>query len=161
MATALMSAAMPSIEKMAATDFEQARHSANWRGWFSWLTRKRNHLLPLGPVLRQIGYKGQHSAGFQTVLLNRIVGSDGHHLDFDQAFFPRQNRTRQRWLNIDTAHYKGIPLPPVELTKIGDMYFVTDGNHRISVARARGQEFIDAFVTEIDTLAPVPAEVWS
>jgi hypothetical protein len=101
--------------------------------------------------------KGQHYLGLQIVSLDKIVGSEGHHQDFDRAFFPRQMRSKERWIRIDQAHYAQTPLPPVELAKIDDMYFVRDGNHRVSVARARGQDFIDAYVTEIE--ASVPAEL--
>jgi hypothetical protein len=147
-----MSQVMPSIEKMAAADFEQALHKATWRNWFSWLTRKSNDLLPLTQIRQCLGFKGQHDLGLRTVPLDRIVGSQGRSGDFDRAFFPRQSRTRTRWVRIDTAYYQDVSLPPVNLVKIGENYFVEDGNHRISVARMRGQQFIDAFVTELDTL---------
>jgi hypothetical protein len=79
-----------------------------------------------------------------------IVGSLGRFRDFDRAFLPRQSKTRERWMSIDMAHYGQVILPPVELYKIGDVYFVKDGNHRVSVARERGQLYMDAYITEID-----------
>ena len=75
----------------------------------------------------------------------------GRYRDFDRAFLPIQTRTKARWISVDRAHYEEIILPPVELYQIGEVYFVRDGNHRVSVARERGQTYIDAFVTEIDT----------
>jgi hypothetical protein len=65
-------------------------------------------------------------------------------------FLPIQSQTKGRWISIDKAHYEDIYLPPVDLYKIGEIYFVKDGNHRVSVARERGQEYMDAYVTEID-----------
>ena len=161
MQVGLMSSVMPSIEKMAAADFEQALRKATWRNWFSWLTRKSNDLLPLARIRQCLGFKGQHDLGLQTVPMDRIVGSQGRSGDFDRAFFPRQSRTRTRWVRIDTAYYQDVPLPPVDLVKIDEMYFVEDGNHRVSVARMRGQQFIDAFVTEIDTFVSMAEGVCS
>ena len=155
MQVGLMSQVMPSIEKMALADFEQALRKATWRDWFSWLTHKSNNLLPLTQIRQCLGFKGQHDLGLRTVPMDRIIGSQGRSGDFDRAFFPRQSRTRTRWVRIDTAYYQDVSLPPVDLIKIGEDYFVEDGNHRVSVAHVRGQQFIDAFVTEIDTLVPM------
>ncbi|MDQ4077799.1 MAG: hypothetical protein M3220_16320 [Chloroflexota bacterium] len=98
---------------------------------------------------------GQRYRGLEEVPLEKITGSVGRYRDFDRAFLPRQKQTRSRWLSIDKAHYEDVPLPPVELYKIGDVYFVKDGNHRVSVARERDQAYIDAVVTEIDTPIPI------
>lgn len=139
---------------VAVGDFERAMLKASWRNWLSRLTRRHNDLLSLEEVRGRLPVKGQHYLGSQIVPLDKIVGSEGHHQDFDRAFFPRQMRSKERWIRIDQAHYAQTPLPPVELVKIGDVYFVRDGNHRISVARAHGQDFIDAYVTEIEASAP-------
>ncbi|GAB4445747.1 MAG: hypothetical protein Fur0044_41990 [Anaerolineae bacterium] len=146
---------LSTFHQLALHDFTQASRRAAWRDWLSWLTQKSNTLLPFEQVRQQLSFKGQHSRGFQTVPLDKIVGSVNRYLDFDRAFYPRQIRTRDRWLSIDRAYYSEVALPPVELLKIGEMYFVSDGHHRVSVARVWGQEFIDALVTEIDTVAPV------
>ena len=91
------------------------------------------------------------TAACEEVPVDKILGSLGRYRDFDRAFLPIQTRTKARWISIDRAHYEEIILPPVELYQIGEVYFVRDGNHRVSVARERGQTYIDAFVTEIDT----------
>jgi hypothetical protein len=88
--------------------------------------------------------------GLRQVRIAQIVGSAGRYHDFDRAFLPVQVRTRARWISIGQAHYEDIPLPPVELIKLGEIYFVQDGNHRVSVAHERGQEYIDAFVIEVE-----------
>lgn len=139
------------INHMAMEDFEQARRKARWRDWFSRLTRRSNKLLSLDDIRQQLRYKGQHYPGLQIVPLDRTMGSAGRSNEFDRAFFPRQIHSRDRWISIDRPHYSDVMLPPVELTKIDDIYYVTDGNHRVSVARARGQGFVDAIVTELDT----------
>jgi hypothetical protein len=94
--------------------------------------------------------KGQHYLGLEQVEIKNIIGSTGRYMDFDRAFLPIQTHTRDRWESVDKARYDQINLPPVELFKIGNVYFVKDGNHRVSVAREWGQEYIDAFVTEIE-----------
>ena len=131
-------------------DFEQARRKAAWRDWFSLLTRKKNKLLSFNEFRQELSMTGQHYLGYQMVTLDRIIGSEGRSHEFDRAFYPREKRIKDRWLRIDQAHYDDVNLPPVELIKVGQIYFVRDGNHRVSVARARGHQVIDAYVTEIE-----------
>jgi hypothetical protein len=138
-----------SVDRLAQGDFEHAYLKAFWRQVISWLKGTQNKLLPYDEVRKSLPVKGQHYLGFQEVPINQIIGSQGRFRDFDRAFLPIQTRTKGRWMNIDRAHLEQVPLPPVDLYKMGDVYFVKDGNHRVSVARERGQEFIDAFVTEI------------
>ena len=91
--------------------------------------------------------RSEYSAGTRSVPLGQIRGSEGRCADFDAAFHPRQQHTRQRWEGIAQAIQRDVPLPPVELIQVGDIYFVRDGHHRISVNRALGQVDIDAVVT--------------
>ena len=136
--------------QLAFDDFERAAQQAWWRDWRSWLTRKCNDLLAFEQIRACLPIKGQRALGLRVVPLDKIIGSEGRTRDFDRAFFPRQRHTKERWISIDRALYAEVPLPPVDLIKMGEGYFVIDGHHRISVARARGQDFIDAHVTEID-----------
>lgn len=85
---------------------------------------------------------------FETVEVARISGSVGRCLDFDHAFLPVVRSLEERWKKVDRAFVEGRLLPPVELYKLGEEYFVLDGNHRVSVARFRGVYAIDALVTE-------------
>ncbi len=89
--------------------------------------------------------------GMKTVPVANIVGSEGRYNDFDNMFFPKRSHLKNRWESIDRAHLQNIILPPINLYEIGGLYFVRDGNHRVSVARARGIEFIDAEVTSLRT----------
>jgi hypothetical protein len=90
--------------------------------------------------------------GVQFVKINQILGSEGRIKDFDKFFNPIHERTRSRWVNIARIRMSGSELPPVELIQVGEIYFVRDGHHRISVARAIGEDFIDAEVIEWDVL---------
>lgn len=139
-----------SIEHMAQMDFDRARRKAFWRRVLFWITGDSNDLLPFDDIRHKLPIRGQHYLGLKQVPINQIVGSSGRYRDFDRAFLPIQDRTRGRWLSIDQAHYQDVILPPVDLYKMGEIYFVKDGNHRVSVARQRGQEDIDAIVIEID-----------
>jgi len=134
---------------VAVEDFERARRQARRRDWFSFLTRKNNDLLSFADIPPEQRRGHQRYQGLQTIPLEKIVGSEGRPHEFDRAFYPREGRTRDRWVSIDRAHYADALLPPIELLKVGDAYFVRDGNHRVSVARTRGQVFIDAQVIEI------------
>jgi hypothetical protein len=141
------------FKSLAYQDFDRAYRRAFWRKIRAWLTGTSNQLLPYEEVRRQLPFSGQRDLGMQTIPLDKIVGSVGRYRDFDRIFLPTQRGTTQRWVSIKSAHYEEKILPPIEAYKIGDVYFVRDGNHRVSVAREREQSFIDAYVTEID--API------
>jgi hypothetical protein len=89
------------------------------------------------------------------------VGSVNRYIDFDRAFLPLHNRIASRWQNIDRAFYEDVSLPPIVLYKVGEVYFVVDGHHRVSVARQQGQEFIDAEVRECHVKVPVEPDLRS
>jgi len=144
-----------SFQNIANEDFERAFLKGFWRKVIRWLTGESNDLLPFDAVKDRLPIHGQHSLGLGQVPIDQIVGSMGRYRDFDRAFLPIQKRTKERWVSIDKAHYESIALPAVDLYKIGEVYFVRDGNHRVSVARERGQVFVDAYVTEIDILIPL------
>lgn len=148
-----------SIENLANEDFERAFLKGFWRKVTRWLTRESNDLLPFDAVKDRLPIQGQHYLGLRQVPIDQVVGSMGRYRDFDRAFLPLQKRTKERWISIDKAHYESISLPAVELYKMGDIYFVRDGNHRISVARERGQMYVDAFVTEIDIPVPLTTDI--
>lgn len=139
------------FNKLAKDDFDDALRKGYWRSIFSWLTQNNNNLLPFDEVRKYIPLKGQHYIGLRQIPLNQIVGSVGRYNDFDRAFLPLHRFTSGRWISIDRAHLEDVILPPIEVYKIGQAYFVKDGNHRVSVARERGQIEIDADIIEIDT----------
>jgi len=145
------------IKNIASYEFETALRRGFWRSVMSWLTQKNNRLLPFDEIRRIIPVHGQYDAGLHVIEVEKIVGSVARYNDFDRAFIPKQRHTRSRWISIDMANLTDVVLPPIEVYKIGEIYFVKDGNHRVSVAREKGQKFIDAQVTEIVTQLPVTA----
>lgn len=110
-----------------------------------------NQLLSFATYYNQLKNASRLSQGIQLVCVNQIKGSLNRHHDFDANFTPKTEESKVRWLNIREAYSDGRSLPPVNLHKIGDIYFVEDGHHRVSVARFLGQEMIEAHVTEYET----------
>jgi hypothetical protein len=121
---------------------------AHDRAWLRRLMRGTRPLRSLSEITPDV--HGSHYAGTQTVALDRIQGSENKSADFDATFRPLNEASEGRWRNMATAWLRGEVLPPVDLVQIGDTYFVRDGHHRISVARALGREYIDATVTVWD-----------
>jgi hypothetical protein len=120
------------------------------------LCRGSGGLLELGTLAGTWTVRRRHFAGRQLVPLDQIRGSESRVHDFDGAFRPRVWDTAERWRRVAEAWLEGIALPPVELIRVGDVYFVRDGHHRISVAVACGAREIDALVTvwEVDCALP-------
>jgi hypothetical protein len=90
----------------------------------------------------------------QTVAIGQIRGSEGRCEDFDSSFQPLKEHAEERWVSVARAQLRGLSLPPIELIQLGDVYFVRDGHHRISVAAALGQQEIDAVVTIWQVVEP-------
>jgi hypothetical protein len=147
------------ISQQVDQDFQRARLWALLRGAVSALRQEPRTLLPFEEVRSRLNVRGQHDRGIQTVPLAQIVGSEGRYADFDRLFMPRHEATKERWKNIGRAHYNDVILPPVELYKLGGVYFVRDGNHRVSVARQQGQTDIDAYVIELVSDVPLRADM--
>lgn len=110
------------------------------------LLRRSSDLLNLNEAETNQPIQNRYPAGVKVVPIDRIQGSQGRCRDFDRAFYPRQRHNESRWLSVATARELGVALPLVELVQVGDIYFVRDGHHRISVARAMGQTEIEAEV---------------
>ncbi|MGN6483512.1 MAG: hypothetical protein ACTHMX_03840 [Thermomicrobiales bacterium] len=136
------------MDDQVREDFDRARQKAFLNDIIATATRRENELVPFHEVRKRVSPEGESYRGMQTVPIAQIVGSMDRYGDFDRAFLPRTKCTSGRWKNIDRAFYEDVRLPPIQLYKVGDIYFVKDGNHRVSVARERGVEFIDAEVIE-------------
>jgi hypothetical protein len=108
-------------------------------------------VLPYEEVIDALGFVSEHRTGLHVVALDVIVGSVDRGRDFDRRFRPTSGRSRGRWEQIAAAARRGESLPPVDLLGVGELYFVRDGHHRVSVARALGRTDIDAYVTEVVT----------
>jgi hypothetical protein len=139
-------------------DFRRARTKGFLRKVWSLVTREDTDLMAWDDVRTKLHLRGFIHRGMQTVPMAKIVGSVGRYRDFDNAFLPVQEQSSSRWRKINRAFYKDISLPPVNLYKVGDVYFVLDGNHRVSVAREHGVQYIDAEVQEAIMRVPVTAD---
>ncbi len=137
------------FERISRDDFDRALTKGFFARVLGFLRGKNQELLPFDEVRERLPIQGQRYLGHMTVPINLIVGSQGRYMDFDRAFLPLQARSKERWASIDRAYMEQVDLPPVDLYKMGEIYFVKDGNHRVSVARERGQDYVDAYVTEI------------
>ena len=139
------------LNEQSDRDFSRARRKAFLRRVGAYLRRDpgSNQLLSFDEVKDALGVIQQIHIGFREVPVSKIVGSVGRHRDFDRAFLPSKPDLGTRWKRIDQLMHKAENLPPVSLYKIGDAYFVNDGNHRVSVARQQGVETLDADVVEL------------
>jgi hypothetical protein len=113
-----------------------------------------NLVLPYDEVIAALGFEGEHFAGLKSIKLRDIVGSVDTRRDFDRRFRPTSARVRERWEQLALAQRRGAPMPPIDVYKVGEMYFVKDGHHRVSIALAQGLTTIDAYVTEVKTTLP-------
>jgi hypothetical protein len=143
------------IDARVQSDFFRARTRAFFNELLSLFSGTSNTLLPYDEVKEKLHIGGPIYRGVRTVEVGKIVGSVNRYRDFDRTFLPARNRLVTRWTQVDRAFYKDIGLPPVVLYKVGDVYFVVDGHHRVSVAKEQGQEFIDAEVRECKVKVPV------
>ncbi len=139
----------------ALEDFQRARRRAFLQDIAGWLMGRPTQLLSYEDVRPLVNMQGVTPRGLQEVSLDAIVGSVGRYEDFTRTFLPRATSDAQRWARVRVAVSEMAGLPPVELYKVGDAYFVLDGNHRVSVAREIGAKTISAYVTEVSVKLPV------
>jgi hypothetical protein len=129
------------------------------------LTGRRHGLRPIAQALASHTLCGQHTLGSRMVRMAQIIGSEGRCTDLDDRFRPTQTETCARRHSVAKARVRGIALPPVTLIKIGEAHYVRDGHHRISVARAFGDEMIEFMVTELELVPsaahPAPAVAYA
>ena len=135
-------------------NFDRSRRKAFVQRILAFFTHQSLDLLSFEQVREQLRLRDRHYRGLQEVPLNQIVGSVGRYQDFTRTFLPRSEGLRERWSAVEDR-VKAGGLPPVELYKVGEVYFVRDGNHRISVARAQNVPDIEAFVWEYPSLVPL------
>jgi hypothetical protein len=113
-----------------------------------------NVILPFDEVVAALGRRGERQLGLQTIRLDTIVGTVDSSRDFDRRFRPTSGRVRERWERLALAQRRGEPIPPIDVYRVGDMHFVIDGHHRVSIALATGATTIEAYVTEVRTQLP-------
>lgn len=120
------------------------------------LLNRRQDLYDLNASKSDLHMRGSFYSGIKVVRIDSIIGSEGRAADFDADFHPLDEATRARWVSMAIAYVSRIPLPPIQLIQIGDAYFVRDGHHRISVAKAFGQIAMDAEVITWNADSPFP-----
>lgn len=139
-------------------DFRNARQRAALENIVARLTGKSTELLSYNDVVRKLKVVSQAERGVREIPVEAIVGSVGRYTDFTRTFLPQRSSDAQRWAKVASVP-DFTNLPPIDVYQIGDVYFVLDGNHRVSIARQRGILFIPAEVTEVRTRAPIPLHV--
>lgn len=140
-----------SFSMQTEDDFYKARHKALFNEIQHLLNPNEATLISFSDIKELLRPKNEVYKGLQTIPVNLIVGSEGRYEDFDNRFFPKSMHLKNRWENIDRAHMQDVILPSISLYELGGVYFVRDGNHRVSVAKSKGIEFIDAEVVSLQS----------
>jgi hypothetical protein len=150
----------PSVRVKAEEAFAQARRRVFVQRILSFFTGQHSEsLLSFKEVRDKLKIRGQHYIGIQAIPLDKIVGSVGRYHEFNRAFLPTQDRIRERWKRVYEVAHSQEGFPPIDVYKIGDVYFVRDGHHRVSVLKELGATTIEATVTELDTPIPLSSDV--
>jgi hypothetical protein len=144
-------------QAQAREHYKRSMQQAQIADLLGLITGRNTDLVSFEEVAKKLKARQQIERGTQMVPLQKIVGSVGRYRDFTRSFLPRASANPERWIRLDAAVNALETVPPVDLFKIGDVYFVRDGNHRVSVARANGATHIEARVTEVKT--PIPLTV--
>lgn len=147
------------IDSQSRRDYARARFKAFLRGILAAFAGQSNTLLSYDDVKEKLHIGGPIYRGVKTVRVDRIVGSLNRYHEFDRAFLPLQDKTAERWQRVNQAFYNEISLPPVVLYQVGEIYFVVDGHHRVSVAREQNQIYIDAEVRECATKVSITPDI--
>jgi hypothetical protein len=147
-------------ERIAALqDFDRSRKQAIIQELLAWLTNTPVDLLPFEEVRRKLHIQGCRHQGLQEVPLDKIVGSVGRYQDFTRTFLPRRSVNPRRWAQVKALAEGAAGWPPIEVFQVGDVYFVEDGNHRVSVALDLEMKTIQAYVTGCKSPVPLDASL--
>ena len=147
------------ISDQARSDFQKARFKAFMNRAWATLSGKPTTLLSYDEIKEKLHIGGPIYRGVKTVQVEQIAGSLNRYHEFDSVFLPASDQLADRWQSVNRAFYQEISLPPVVLYKVGQVYFVVDGHHRVSVARQQGQVYIEAEVRECATRVNLTADI--
>lgn len=143
----------------AIQDFQSARQKAGIQEVLARVTGRSNQLLSYDEVAEKLKLQIRTERGLQNIPLNAIVGSVGRYTEFTRTFLPRHADDQNRWAGVKAAVEGDLGLPPIEVYKVGEVYFVVDGNHRVSIARQEGFDSIEARVIEFQTEIKLTPEI--
>jgi len=145
----------------ALQDFNEAHLKASLQEALARLTGKPNELLSYDEIAQKLKLQGRTDRGIHEIPVKAIVGSVGRYTDFTRTFLPRRPRDQERWARVKAVMDDpvGTGMEPIEVYKVGEVYFVLDGNHRVSIARQEGFEFIEAHVIEVRTEVPITPDL--
>ena len=145
----------------ALQDFYEARLKASLQEALARLTGKSNELLSYDEIAQKLKLRVRSDRGIHEIPVKAIAGSVGRYTDFTRTFLPRRPEDQERWARVKAAidDPVGMGMPPIEVYKVGEVYFVQDGNHRVSIARQAGFEFIEAHVIEVQTDIPITPDL--
>ncbi|MEA3338172.1 MAG: universal stress protein [Chloroflexota bacterium] len=143
------------IYTAAIRDFREARRQAVLEDLKARVTGKSDDLLSYEEIRQLLRAEPAAQRNLEDIPIDSIVGSVGRYSDFTRRFMPRRDSDEERWARVKLKMLYGGGLPPIEVFKVGDVYFVLDGNHRVSVARQQGATTIEAYVTEVDVRVPL------
>lgn len=138
------------------SDFTKARNKALFNEIQHFLKPEEAAMISFRDIKELLKPQNQTYIGMQVIPIEKIVGSEGRYKDFDNQFFPKNTFIKERWEHVDEAVIKDIILPPIKVYELGGLYFVRDGNHRVSVAKSKGVEFIDAEVVSLQSEIRLP-----
>ena len=146
---------------LAVHDFQSAHLRGKLQGVLARITGKSNELLSYEEVAEKLKLQGRFDKGIQMIPVDAIIGSVGRYTDFTRTFLPRRIQDQQRWASVKATAMDpvGEGLQPVEVYKVSEVYFVIDGNHRVSIARQEGVKTIEAHVIEIQTDVPLTPDI--
>src|SRR4030065_779035 len=143
----------------AIQNFRSARQKATLREIVALFTGTSTELLSFDEVRHKLRAQIGSKKILKEIPIKAIIGSVNRYQDFSRDFLPRRNINQERWANVEVANQGLVGLPPIEAYQIDEVYFVSDGNHRVSVAKQLGSTEIQAYVTEVHTRVPLTAEV--
>ena len=145
--------------QVAIQDFRRARRRASLEKVMAFVKGTSDELLSYEDVRKQLKVTGMSAGRLREIPLDAIVGSVGRYQDFSRNFLPLNDSDEARWAKIKAMAISPQGLPPIDVYQIGEVYFVLDGNHRVSVARSLGSKTIEAVVTEIKTKVPITPDI--
>ncbi len=141
------------LERQVEQETDALQHGVVFHDLLHRLQGEPNEL-PSFDLVQKLRPKSEHYLGVQTIDVEQIVGSVDRYADFDYQFLPKEPHVLQHWAELRRKQLGGVEFPPIEVYKVGGVYFVKDGNHRTALAKAEGQEFIEAEVIEIEVAVP-------